>query len=159
MCMSGVWIGNWIYWTLTDRKYSTNSYSAIANSHNPQLLQHERSLHSLLYLHRLSPINGFQYRSFLNFLVHVLTGRRLIQNLLIALTPRLAAISHQPPTLLIAILILSCNCCCSLLYSLGTDNTENTSPNSSVVASCSYSTDSVENTASQFLSCCVLRIC
>jgi hypothetical protein len=35
-------------------------------------LQHALSLLSLLYLHRLSPGNGFQRRSFISFRVHVL---------------------------------------------------------------------------------------
>jgi hypothetical protein len=70
-------------------------------------------------------------------------------------TPRLAAISHQPPTLLTAISRLSHNHSSSLLYSLGKDCTENTSPNSSsTVASCNYHTDCIENTPSQLLHCC-----
>jgi hypothetical protein len=55
----------------------------------------------LLYLHCLSPGNGFQYRSFLSFCIHVLTGQQLSHNSLIA--PSLVAISHQPPTLLTAV--------------------------------------------------------
>jgi hypothetical protein len=43
-------------------------------------LQHALSLLSLLYLHRLSPGNGFQRRSFLSFRVHVLTDRRVSDN-------------------------------------------------------------------------------
>jgi hypothetical protein len=43
-------------------------------------LQHALYLFSLLYLHRLSPGNGFQRRSFLSFYVHTLTGRRLSPN-------------------------------------------------------------------------------
>jgi hypothetical protein len=42
---------------------------------------------------------------------------------------------------------------------LGTDFTQNTSPNNSIVASRSCGTDRVENTASQLLHWCVLRIC
>jgi hypothetical protein len=46
------------------------------------------------------------------------------------------------------------------LYNLGADLIENTSPNSSsIVASSRYRTDCVENTASQLLHCCILRIC
>jgi hypothetical protein len=45
---------------------------------------------------------------------------------------------------------------CSSLYSLGTDRTENTSPNSSIVASHSCHMDHVENTALQLLHCCML---
>jgi hypothetical protein len=33
--IDGGWIGNWIYWTLTDRNYS--NYSAIANSYTLQI--------------------------------------------------------------------------------------------------------------------------
>jgi hypothetical protein len=40
-------------------------------------LQHALILLSLLRLHRLSPGNGFQSRSFLSFSIHVLTGRGL----------------------------------------------------------------------------------
>jgi hypothetical protein len=40
-------------------------------------LQHSLRLLSLLYLHRLSPGNGFQRRSFLSHRVHFLTGWRL----------------------------------------------------------------------------------
>ena len=52
------------------------------------------------------------------------------------------------------------NCSSSLLYSLGTDCTEKTCPNSSsVAASCSYHTKHVENTASQLLHYCMLWTC
>jgi hypothetical protein len=44
------------------------------------LLQHTLSFLSMLYLHRLSPGNGFQRRSFLSFRVHIHTGRRLSHN-------------------------------------------------------------------------------
>jgi hypothetical protein len=54
-----VWIGNWIYWIITD---------------------HTLRFLSLLYIHRLSPGNGFQRCSFLSFRVHVLTGQRLSHN-------------------------------------------------------------------------------
>jgi hypothetical protein len=55
--IDGVWIGNLIYWTLTE---------------------HALRFLSLLYLHWLSTGNGFQRRSFLSFRVHVLSGRRLL---------------------------------------------------------------------------------
>jgi hypothetical protein len=58
----------------------TSNYSAIANSHTLQFITALISLLSLLYLHRLSPGNGFQRCSFLSFCVHVLTGRRLSHN-------------------------------------------------------------------------------
>jgi hypothetical protein len=46
------------------------------------------------------------------------------------------------------------------LCSLGTDTIENNSPKTSpIVASRSYRLDRVENTASQLLHCCILRIC
>jgi hypothetical protein len=44
------------------------------------LLEHALSLFSLLYLHRLSPGNGFQRRSFLGFRVYVLSAWRLSHN-------------------------------------------------------------------------------
>jgi hypothetical protein len=46
------------------------------------------------------------------------------------------------------------------IWSLGTDHMENSSPNSSsIVASRSYHTGHVKNSASQLLHCCVLQIC
>jgi hypothetical protein len=71
-------------------RLSLPSYSAVANSHTHthslshslslcSSLQHVRSLLSLLYLHRLSPGNGFQIHSFI-FRVYVLTGRRPSHN-------------------------------------------------------------------------------
>jgi hypothetical protein len=55
----GVWIGNWIYWTLTD-----HNYSVITNSHTlSSSLQHVLSLLSLLCLHQLVPGSGFQHRT------------------------------------------------------------------------------------------------
>jgi hypothetical protein len=112
---------------------TTSDYSAIANS-----LQHARRLLSLLYLHRLSPGNGFQRRSFLSFHVHVLTGRRPSHNSLLQLTPRLAAISHQLPTLLTAVSTLSSKGSWPSLYSLGTDRKENTASSSSIAACVLY---------------------
>jgi hypothetical protein len=76
------------------------------------------------------------------------------------LTPRLPAISHQPLTILTAVLRPAPNRSCSLLYSLNTGLAENTFSNSSsIVAARSYRTDRVETTASHLLHCCVLRIC
>jgi hypothetical protein len=69
------------------------------------------------------------------------------------LTPWLAAVSHQLPALLTAILRLLRNRSCSSLCSLGTDRIENISPNSS------YSHVAIARTAFQLLHCCVLRIC
>jgi hypothetical protein len=75
----GVWVGNWIYWTLTDRNYST-----IANSHTPQFTTAcTKSSQSAVS----SPVD-----------VPLFPGSH---------PRRLAAISHQPPTLLIAISWLS----------------------------------------------------
>jgi hypothetical protein len=48
---------------------------------------------------------------------------------------------------------------CSSLYSLGNDRIENTSPNSSTVASRSCRKDRVQNISSQLIYCCMLRIC
>jgi hypothetical protein len=60
---------------------TTSNYCTIANSHTHySSLQQAPSLLSLLYLHRLSPSNGFQRRGFLSFRVHVLTGRQLSHN-------------------------------------------------------------------------------
>jgi hypothetical protein len=54
---------------------------------------------------------------------------------------------------------LSRNRSCSSLYSLGTDRIENSTRNSSsIVASRRYRTGRIENTDSQLLHCCVLRI-
>jgi hypothetical protein len=75
LIIDGVSIGNWIYELL--QNVTTNNYSANSNSHS---LQHVRSLLDLLYLHRLSPGNGFQHRSFLSFSVNVLTVWRLSPN-------------------------------------------------------------------------------
>jgi hypothetical protein len=104
--------------------------------------------------------------TFCSSLQHVLSLLSLLSSpvdvpLLLGSCPsRLVAISHQPPTLLTAVSRLSHNHSCSLIYSLGTDCIENTSPNNySIVASCSYCTDYVKNTASQLLHCCVFRIC
>jgi hypothetical protein len=98
-------------------------------------LQHALSVLSLLYVHRLSPGNGFQRRSILSFRVQVplLTGDCLTTNSVHQLTPRLAAISHQSPTLLTAFSRLSPNSSCSSLYSLGTDRTQNAASNTSIV--------------------------
>jgi hypothetical protein len=68
--IDGVWYGNWIYWTLTNR-----NYSAITNSRSSSSLQQVLSLLSLLCLRRLSG-NSFSCRSFLSSRGHILTGRR-----------------------------------------------------------------------------------
>jgi hypothetical protein len=96
-------------------------------------LQQVRNPVSLLYLHRLSPGNGFESRSFLSFCVHVLTGRRLCHNSLNSITVLLITPQHGPH--------------------------RKTSPRSSYIfASRSYRTDCVENIDYQLLHCC-LRVC
>jgi hypothetical protein len=52
------------------------------------------------------------------------------------LTPRPAAISHQPPPLLTAVSRLSCNRSCFSLCSLGMDYTENTTYKRSSIVAC-----------------------
>jgi hypothetical protein len=87
----------------------------------------------------------------------LLAGDCFTTHSLLQLTLRLAAISHQPPTLLTAVSGLSRNRSCPSLYSLGTNRIENTTPNS-YVASSSYRTDRVENTPSQLLHFCVTNL-
>jgi hypothetical protein len=99
--IDGVWIGNWIYLTLADRNYELSiALSLIYTLYNS--LQHAQSLLNLLCLHRLSPSNSFQHRSFLrgSVFTSLLAGECLTTNSLFQLTPRLAAISHQPPAVL-----------------------------------------------------------
>jgi hypothetical protein len=88
---------------------STIGMSLIHTLYNS--LQQALRLLSLLYLHRLSPGNGFQRRSFIGFRVHVLTGRRLSHNSFIAptnpqaggyLTPTSYSSRCYPKTLVIA---------------------------------------------------------
>jgi hypothetical protein len=128
---------------------TTNNCSGNCNSHT---LQFSTSCTKSSQSAVSSPVvtgNGFQCHNFLSFRVHVITGWRLPHISLIgpAETLRLVAISQQPPTLLTAISKPSHSRSCSSLYSLGMDRIENTSPiSSSVVASCSYRTDCVENT-------------
>jgi hypothetical protein len=62
--INGVWIGNWIYWTPTNRNYTLKFTTARTKSNQPAS-------------------NGFQRRIFLSFRVHVLTGWRLSHNFLI----------------------------------------------------------------------------
>jgi hypothetical protein len=105
-----------------------------------------------MHLQWLSPSDGFQRRSFLSFRLHFPYWTATISQLTHYsnwLIPRLAAISHQPSTLLTAVSRLPRNRSSCSSYNLGTDRTENTSPNSSsTVASISYHTDHVENTTS-----------
>jgi hypothetical protein len=77
MTIGRVWIGNWIYWTLTDHNYN---YSALTSSHTLQFTTaRTKSFQSSLS----SPVD-----------VPLLPGSHPC---------RLAAISHQPPTLLTSI--------------------------------------------------------
>jgi hypothetical protein len=137
----------------------TCNYSVIANSQTSQFVAACAKSSQSVVSSPLSPSNGFQYSSFFSFRVHVLTGRRLSHNSLIAptdLTPTPAAILHQPPTLLTDVSRLSRNVSCFSLYGLGMDLIEDTSPNSSsIVASRSYRNDC----SSQLLHCCILEIC
>jgi hypothetical protein len=57
--IDGVWIGNRIYWPLTDRNYALSLIHIFGSS-----LQHVLSLLSLLCLHRSFPCNGLQRRIF-----------------------------------------------------------------------------------------------
>jgi hypothetical protein len=71
----------------------------------------------------------------------------------------LATVSQLTP-LLTAISRLSRNRSCSSLYSISTGHRGNTSPKRySIVASCSYHADCIENTTFQLLHCCLLQIC
>jgi hypothetical protein len=93
---------------------TTSNYSAIANSHALQFTTaYTKSSQSVS-----SPVDVF-----------LLPGSR---------PRRLAAISHQPPSLLTAVSRLPCNGSWFSLYSLGTDRTENTASNS-------YSTVALHN--------------
>jgi hypothetical protein len=111
---------------------TTSNYSTIANSHTLQFTTARTSLLSLLYLHCLSPDNGFQrVASSVSVFTSLLAGDCLTTT----------------PTLLTVVSRLSCNSSCSSFYSLGTDYIENTYHKiSSVVASRSYRLDRVQNT-------------
>jgi hypothetical protein len=101
-----IWIGNWIYWTLTECNYST-----VANPHTLQFATaHTKS-----------------YQSPVSSLVDVL--------LLLGSNPcSLAAVSHQPPALLSS--QDPSNGSWPLLHSLVTSCTENTTSNSSSIVAC-----------------------
>jgi hypothetical protein len=75
-----VWIGNWIYWTLTDRSQLQVTLVLSLTHTLYNSLQHTLRLLSMLYLHRFSPSHGFQHHSFLSFRVHILTGRWMPHN-------------------------------------------------------------------------------
>jgi hypothetical protein len=143
-------------------------------------LQHALCLLSLLCLHQSSG-NAFQWQTFpflwvlelslclsyqlLTATAHkdwtaaVLKVTNSLTHSLHWLTPRLVAISHQSPTLLAVISRLSSNDGWPPSYSLGMDHIEKTSCNSSsIAASSSYRMDCVENTASQWLHCCVTNL-
>jgi hypothetical protein len=80
--IDGVWIGNWICWTLTE--LTTNNYSVIANSHILQFTT--------------ARTKSSQCAVFLPLDAPLLPWSR---------PRRLAASSHQPPTLLTAVSRLS----------------------------------------------------
>jgi hypothetical protein len=97
-------------------------------------LQHALNLLNMLYLHRLLPGNGFQSRSF--------------------------SASVLTPLLVGDCLTTKYNLHLSCLQHLDTDRVENTASNiSPILASRSCRTDIVENTSSQLVHWCVLRIC
>jgi hypothetical protein len=126
-------------------------------------LQHVLILLSVLFVHRLLSGNGYRCRRSLNFRLHGFMSSLAVAYLtsltnqftpLYSLTPRLTAISHQPPTLLTAASRLFRNRSCFSLYNIATDRIENTSLNRpSIVASRIYSIERVQNTAFQLLYC------
>jgi hypothetical protein len=59
---------------------ATSNSSTVSNSHSASRYRTHLNLLSLLYLHRLSPGNGFQRCAFLSFCVYAFTGRRLSAN-------------------------------------------------------------------------------
>jgi hypothetical protein len=72
-----VWIGNCIYWTLSQLEVTI----ALSLIHTLcSSLQHVLSLLSLLCLHQSLSGNGFRHHRSLNFRVHILTGRRMSHN-------------------------------------------------------------------------------
>jgi hypothetical protein len=117
----------------------TNNYSAIANSHNLQFTAaRSKCSHSA--------VSSTVFR--------LVTAPNAVASSSSVSTSLLFHI--KPPTPLAAVSRLSRNRSCSSLYSVGTDRPENTLPNSfSIVASRSYYTDLVENTASKLLHFCL----
>jgi hypothetical protein len=104
--------GNWICWTLID--HNCKNYSAITNS---DTLQFTTAC--------TKPSQS------------AVSSSPMDVTLILGSCPcRLVAISHQPPTLLTAISRLPCNGSWSLLYSLGTNLTENTTSNSYSTLAC-----------------------
>jgi hypothetical protein len=123
MCMcvtiDRIWIGEWIYWPLIPWLGSTNNYNAIADLHNSQIIIASAkpfpascvfTSHSLV----TTSNSGDSSASVLRVYHHSLPRRTLCQielqhHLFSAslaelnsqlTTPRLVAISHQPPSLL-----------------------------------------------------------
>jgi hypothetical protein len=101
--------------------------SAIPNSHSAiHYSTHLTSFLSLLYLDWLSPGNSFHaVASSASVFTPLLTGNCLTPNSLL-----------QPPTLLTDISRLLSNGSWPLLYSLGTDHTQNNASDSSSVVAC-----------------------
>jgi hypothetical protein len=81
--INGVWIGHWIYWTYTHNTLLQVTIPLSIIDTICSSLQHVQSLLRLLHLHRLSPDNDCQCRS---FRVQVLTSQRLSHNSLFAPT-------------------------------------------------------------------------
>jgi hypothetical protein len=94
--IDGAWIDERIYWPLE----TTSNYSSIANLHTLQITTAPAMpFSSLLFLHQPFPGNGFNSEDSWASLVQVVfTVSRAELNS--QLTSRLAAISHQPPSLL-----------------------------------------------------------
>jgi hypothetical protein len=120
---------------------TTSNYTAIANSETLQFTTARTKCSQSAVFTRLGRIPTMSSASVLTFLPN---GDCLITT------------SYSSN---ITVSRLYRNHSCSSLYTLGTDSIRNTSPNSSVVASCSYCTDRVENTDSQLLLRCFLQVC
>jgi hypothetical protein len=112
-CHAMEWLCTGFVFTEHLQNVATSNYCASANSRNLQFpTERDNSSQSAVS----SPVDG-----------PLLSGSR---------PRRLAAISHQPPTLLTAVSRLVYNGSSPPLYSLGTDRTENTASNRSSIVEC-----------------------